>query len=192
MKRDNRYQRGKIYKIICNVTGLCYIGSTIQTLSARLGGHRRKYKAYLKGNQKFLKSFDIIKTDDYKIELVEEYPCWSKMQLERQEGKHQREIECVNVCIAGRKKHEYYQDNKQHISNHRKQYYRDNKHLYKQRYEDNKEIIIKKSKQHYQDNKEKIKHIRSINYDCECGSHYTIQHRARHFKTKKHQDYMNS
>ena len=39
------YQQGKIYKIVCNTTGLLYIGSTTQKfLSSRLSGHMRNYK----------------------------------------------------------------------------------------------------------------------------------------------------
>ena len=32
----NKYQEGKIYKIVCNITGEIYIGSTIKTLNDRL------------------------------------------------------------------------------------------------------------------------------------------------------------
>jgi hypothetical protein len=28
---DNKYQEGKIYKIVCNITGEVYIGSTLKT-----------------------------------------------------------------------------------------------------------------------------------------------------------------
>lgn len=40
------YSKGKIYKIWSPSTGLTYIGSTIQTLSNRLSGHRVKHKLY--------------------------------------------------------------------------------------------------------------------------------------------------
>ena len=33
------------------------------------------------------------------------------------------------------------------------------------------------------------KEKRSVKYQCECGSPYTIQHKTRHEKTKKHQKY---
>jgi len=51
------------------------------------------------------------------------------------------------------------------------QYYQDNKEKFKAYYEKNKEWINKK-------------------YNCKCGSKYTTAHKARHLKTKKHQDYI--
>jgi predicted GIY-YIG superfamily endonuclease len=45
----NKYQQGKIYKIVCNETGDIYIGSTIEpTLARRLAKHVAKYKFWLK------------------------------------------------------------------------------------------------------------------------------------------------
>lgn len=42
------YQLGKIYKIVDNVTGKIYIGSTCEpTLARRLVKHRSDYKRYL-------------------------------------------------------------------------------------------------------------------------------------------------
>ncbi len=47
------YSKGKIYKIVCNTTGLVYIGSTCEpTLARRLAGHRGAYNAFLKGKCK--------------------------------------------------------------------------------------------------------------------------------------------
>ena len=66
MEKDDRYQKGKIYQVVCNVTGKCYIGSTRQTLSARLSGHRDNYNKYLKGGKAFCKSYHIIENDVYK------------------------------------------------------------------------------------------------------------------------------
>ena len=39
----NNYNDGKIYEIVCNITGERYIGSTIQTLSQRLAAHRKDH-----------------------------------------------------------------------------------------------------------------------------------------------------
>ena len=45
------YERGKIYKLVCNKTGKVYIGHTTkQLLSERLAEHRYQYTQYNKGN----------------------------------------------------------------------------------------------------------------------------------------------
>ena len=41
-----------IYKLICNVTGLVYIGKTELSLPARLAGHKNDYKRRLSGKIK--------------------------------------------------------------------------------------------------------------------------------------------
>ena len=47
------YQNGKIYKIVCNITGLVYIGSTIENLTERLWGHVYHYNSYLDGKRRY-------------------------------------------------------------------------------------------------------------------------------------------
>lgn len=58
------YTNSKIYKIVCNITGECYIGSTTQTLEARLNTHKHSSNS--------CKSKQIIERGDYKIVLIEE------------------------------------------------------------------------------------------------------------------------
>jgi hypothetical protein len=48
---ENRYRNGKIYKIVCNITGLTYYGSTCEpTLARRLAKHRGCYNRWLKSD----------------------------------------------------------------------------------------------------------------------------------------------
>jgi len=117
-----KYQNGKIYKIVCNNTGRIYIGSTYKTLEERLDRHEIDYKSHLKnGEMHYKTSFDIIKDNNYKIELIKDYPCNNKKELEREEGLHQREalfndnVNCVNKIIAGRTKQEYAEDRKNYF-----------------------------------------------------------------------------
>lgn len=37
---QNKYSRGKIYRLVCNKTGKVYYGSTIDTLIDRLAKHK--------------------------------------------------------------------------------------------------------------------------------------------------------
>jgi hypothetical protein len=41
----NKYSEGKIYKIVCKITGDVYFGSTIQSLNTRMREHRRDAKS---------------------------------------------------------------------------------------------------------------------------------------------------
>ena len=107
---ENKYQNGKIYKIVDIGYNKCYIGSTCESLSQRMARHRQKYKSYLKGASKLTHSFllfDEYGEENCKVEWIEDYPCSSKRELEAREGYHQQNTDCVNKVIAGRDKKEY-------------------------------------------------------------------------------------
>ena len=69
------YLNGKIYKIVCNITGLVYIGSTAQALSQRLQGHKRDFKAHLNQNRNYRTSFKVLENRDFNIILIEDCSC---------------------------------------------------------------------------------------------------------------------
>tara|TARA_R110001592_G_scaffold340298_1_gene628392 strand:+ start:40 stop:783 length:744 start_codon:yes stop_codon:yes gene_type:complete len=177
-KRKNPidYSKSKIYKIVCDTTGLIYIGSTVETLCRRLSGHRSDYKRYLKGKYSFLTSFDILKNDNYKIILIENCPCNSKEELHREERKYIESIECVNKNIPTRtdkeyreinkdKMKEYYEINKDKIKEYHKEYYEDNQDNYKEYKKKNRDKIKEYKKQYSKDNKEKVKEYKKKNRD---------------------------
>ncbi len=70
------FQNGKIYAIRSHQTDKVYIGSTTQPLSVRFGEHKRMNCS----------SREIMKFEDCYIELLEEFACENKMQLNRREG----------------------------------------------------------------------------------------------------------
>jgi hypothetical protein len=113
------YQQGKIYKLWSPSKNLVYYGSTVQTLSQRLGGHIRDNN---RRGKYFCSSSKIIECGDYKIELVEAYPCNNKQQLFKKEGEYIKNNECINKCVAGRTSKEYKQDNPDKILEYRKKY----------------------------------------------------------------------
>ena len=56
---ENKYKRGKIYKIISNETSDVYYGSTVEPyLTNRLAGHTRSYRSWLTGKDHCVSSFD--------------------------------------------------------------------------------------------------------------------------------------
>lgn len=145
---DERYQRGKIYKITDNNHTEMYIGSTIDTLGSRISNHRNKYRKYLQDKKTRIRSFDLFEKygiDNCQIELLEEYPCNSKIELEKKEGEYIKNNKCVNKCIAGRSNKEYRQDNREKIAEYHRQYQ-----------QENKDKLNEKKRQYREENKEKF------------------------------------
>ena len=68
------YQKGKIYRIVCNITGEQYIGSTCVGLSQRLAKHNSDFNGWKKGSGKIVSSYPILERGDYQIVLIEAYP----------------------------------------------------------------------------------------------------------------------
>lgn len=173
---ENKYEKGKIYKIINNeMNGLVYYGSTTQPLNIRMS----KHKSAAKYNSK-CSSISLFEYGTPEIILIENFPCNSRKELERQEGKYHLDNDCLNQHIAGRTKKEYRIDNKEKIK-----IYRDNnKEKYKNYRDNNKE----KMKIYYKNNKEKT----NKKNDCICGGKYTTGHKARHLKTNKHLEFIST
>lgn len=113
------YQLGKIYKIVSNVTGDVYIGSTTKKyLSERLKDHKYEYKRYLNGERGYITSFKIIESGDYDIILLENCPCETKDQLHARERFHIENNECINRYIPGRTRKQYREENRDKIRQH--------------------------------------------------------------------------
>ena len=115
----NKYQNGKIYKIIDIAYTKTYYGSTVRPLSLRLAGHRASWKLYQSGKTKKCPTvfhlFNEFGIEHCKIELVEIYPCGSKAELERREGYYIQNNECINKMVAGRTDKEYREATKDRI-----------------------------------------------------------------------------
>ena len=121
------YDLGKIYKLWSPSKNLVYYGSTTQTLEDRLSKHVYNHKQ--KNN---IASEIIIECMDYKIELLEHYPCNNRKELCKKEGEYIKANECVNKCVAGRTMKEYYKDNIEKF----KEYNKTNKERIKQYYKE--------------------------------------------------------
>jgi len=163
------YSKSKIYKIVCNITGLVYIGSTSQTLSKRIQDHKKNYQKYLNEKYHYITSFKIIENDNYDIVLLEDFPCERKEQLHAGERYFIENTECVNKQIPTRTMKEYYQDNKEQIQEKKKKFR-----------EDNKEKIREQNKQYYYQNKEKLR---------EQKKHYRQENKEL-MKERNHQNYL--
>ena len=149
------YHNSKIYKIVCNVTGLNYIGSTTkQYLSQRLDTHKSGYKRFLNGfSTNYVTSFKVLENRNFEIVLLELCNCETKDELHARERHYIETVICVNKNIAGRKPPEYYKEYYINNKEHMKQYYIDNIAKIKQHYIDNRESLKKYQKERYHKNK---------------------------------------
>jgi hypothetical protein len=155
------YKQGKIYTIRSPNTDKYYIGSTTQPLHKRFYEHKRTYE---NGTNLTTASFVFDYIGAY-IELLEEFSCNNRNELDKREGELQREHKdkIINKIIAGRTDAEYRNDNKEK----RAKYDEINKEEIKIQkakfYTDNKEKLIAYQIQYNENNKEKIK-IRKAQY----------------------------
>ena len=119
---ENKYQRGKIYKIVDVGYNKCYIGSTTEKLlSNRMSKHRNHYRNFKQdtANQLYYIVFELFDEFDLtncKIELIENYPCNSKEELLSREGFYILNTECINKRVAGRTKQQYNYQKREEIS----------------------------------------------------------------------------
>ena len=115
------YSNGKIYKITNNVNDYIYIGSTIKTLNQRFSNHKINYKRYLNEKNRNVSSyklFDKYDIENCSIELIENFPCDNRTELEQQESVYinNNKAFCVNNNIPGRTIKDYRIDNKDKIN----------------------------------------------------------------------------
>lgn len=167
---------GRIYMLICNVTGLQYIGSTTDTLKRRLQYHEKDFKRFEKGLCSNVTSFDIIKNGNYYIELIEEVEIDTKQELYDIENIYIENIECVNrikapLGLPALVSMKIYRDKNRDVLNEKKRQKYKTTDYYKLRYQENKEDISKKAKE---------------KYICECGIEISNGSKYRHEKSATH------
>jgi hypothetical protein len=155
------YLKGKIYTIRCrNDPSLIYVGSTIQSLAKRLGGHKKDSinKTKYPNHQLYSKIED---WNDWYIELYLNYPCNSVEELRQKEGEVLREIGTLNRCIAGRTRQEWKKENPDKLKIHREK-------------EKIREIEI---------GRREVK-------PCECGGRFSLKTIRTHERSQIHQNYL--
>ena len=164
--------------------------------------------------------FDEFGVESCKIEWIKDFACNSKKELEAEEGRIQQQTDCVNKNVAGRTVQQYREDNKERISANAKIYRTENYKDLKQKRQENAEYIHQKGKEHYQANKEYYNQKHKEHYyknkeatnerhqknywanrdkvlanmaqkiNCGCGSVCRKGDKAKHERTKKHQDWL--
>lgn len=170
------YQDGKIYRIKSNETERVYIGSTCSVLKKRLNDHKSAVKS-TKCSSGTVK--ELIKYADASIELIENFPCTTKRELQFREGEIIKETpNCVNTQIEGRTMAEYRLDNADKL----KQYSADYR-------EQHREILNKKHKEWYYSDKGRVnleqrKAKVNVKVVCPiCSKEYSKSNLSHHIKT---------
>ena len=158
---DNKYQNGKIYKVVDVGYNKTYYGSTIEPLCKRIGKHRGHYKEHNKGTEGRVSVYDIFDefgVENWKIELVELYPCNSITELKRREGEIIKANDCVNKLIAGRTLKEWVDENRTRLNQKRNERRQANPTPFLERgrrfYRENREKILEEKKLYHLKNRE--------------------------------------
>ena len=181
------YQHGKIYKITAIDTEKIYIGSTTTPLKKRFGSHISAYKKReTTGRNDTV--YQLLCFGDAKIELVENFQCNSKRELNEREQYHIDQ----NRALAVNKQPAFVADIVTHTKNYMKKYNEDNKkkiyalcHEYHIKHRD---AISAKSKVYREQHKEQLQRHSGQKELCVCGATVTHSKLSAHMKRKTHFD----
>ena len=196
---------GIIYKITCNDTNECYVGSTVQALSQRIGCHKSdKYNKCI--------SRTIIDRGNYKTEIIDSVNFGKdKKQLLLKEREWIEKLNAINnkrpIVSKEERTQQIIDINRQHYKNDPEYKKRkdDAVKAYRQtevgkqkkqeqdkkyREGDKREELLEKKREWSKQNREQTKERRGQVINCECGFTYTLQHKARHEKSKRHCEYI--
>lgn len=202
------YSKCCVYKLCCKDATIesIYIGSTTN-ITKRKCDHKARCsnpndKEYNVYKYQFIR--DNGGWDNWDLVVIEEFSCNSKMQQHKMERNYIEKLKpTLNKIIPANyqtgdvyNKQEYakerYAANRDKIIEQQKEYNEANRDKIieqnKTHYNNNKDKILEQRKSYYKNNKERL----CKPYTCECGR--TIQHtvKARHFRSKVHQDYISS
>jgi adenylate kinase family enzyme len=138
------YNNGKIYQVVSNDGEMIYIGSTTQPLSKRFVEHRSQFNRNGGGkhNRCISQIFERYGVENCKIELLENFPCTNKDQLNAREGFWIRQTDCVNKRIAGRTQQDWEQEHPESMVA-RRQRYRENNLEYIREYDKNYKRLLR-------------------------------------------------
>ena len=187
-KTNIDYSKVVLYKIVCkdlNITD-CYVGHTTNF-------RRRKFqhKSSSSNEKNNLKVYEMIRLngnwENWEMIEIEKYPCSDANEAGARERYWYEFLHAnLNCNKPNRTGREYRDDHKEQRKVNQKGYREANKDKIKKYYEDNKDKINEYNIKYYEDNKQILLKTNS----CECGGKYITQKKARHMKSKVHQNYV--
>jgi hypothetical protein len=178
------YENGKVYKIVNMVDDEIYVGSTCYSLTKRMSMHKRD--AQTSKMAKVHVKMRNIGIENFKIILIELYPCSNRDELTMREEEFRVNLRAtLNTvsCNTGVPRSVYnlcwsaanYIMNGDQIRIRSKLAYSQNPDKFRERV-----------RTRYANHKEDIKERRKVPYTCDCGSTFRVNDRARHNRSKKH------
>ncbi len=164
----SKYQRGKIYKIVCDICDEIYVGSTTEpTLAKRLGNHRTDSRQEEKKSKPL---FQHVASHggwaNFRIVLVENFPCNSKDELCQREEFWRREL---NAKLNAIKAYQTEEDRKEYMKMKNFQYRQDHELELKeyglQYRREHADELNQKMRAYYQEHKEQFREYYEKNAD---------------------------
>lgn len=166
------FSKGKIYKIT-NLTSDdpcdCYVGSTCDLLCRRWAVHKAFWKRNDYPNRLLYQQFSEVGIDNFRIVLIENYPCNDINELKAREEFHRSQINAKYNSIRAfvteediqAQKKQYYEKNKHITCEKAKEYRKLNKDKiavrHKNYYEANKETLLQRNHEYHEQHKEQIR-----------------------------------
>jgi len=182
------FSKAKIYKLKSLKGDEIYIGSTCGELNTRLWHHN--HSSNKKYTQKQCASKVLYeKYDDIKIELIENWPCENKDELNKRERYHiENTPNCINKNLPGQTWQERWEKNKEHNIIKHKEWLENNKNKIKEYLEETKEHRKETAKIYYDNNKDiinaKSNALKKVKVNCpdcnkEMNKNSLLEHRRK-------------
>ena len=184
------YQKCMMYKLICDEDQtFLYVGHTTNW-NRRKASH--KSDSSLNDTGKVYQQIrELGGWGNIKMIWIEDYPCNSKREGEAREQHWMDTLKSNMNTIRSFLTKEQKQEIRKEYD---KERYENNKEAIlekqKERYENNKEAFAEYIKEYREANKEAIAEQQNVKYNCECGGKCAHGRKARHFRSKKHQDWL--
>ena len=184
----NKWRNGKIYKLTNCVDDRIYIGSTIKSLTRRLGNHRSSASKH--GAIKVYEHFNRIGWDNVSVTLIENYPCELKADLHKREREVILEMKPMLNTIMIKTDEELRETYRQGYLKYYSEHKEEQKTYRQNRTDEEKKADKAQSMAYVKANPEKRKATCKKYYQkkptivCGCGGHAKDPH--RHGRTKKH------
>ena len=176
--------RGLIYKIRCNVTSKCYVGSTTRTLNTRMSQHRYDKRCL---------SREVTENNDYAMEVLEEREFETREALlwcERQWTEQTQN--CVNKQRAIVTEEERVVENLERCRKYKAAHREEHIEYYREYNAAHREELNAKSREYHANHRDekntKCRERNSVRFTCGCGAEVSKGDLSRHRKSKKHLD----
>jgi len=190
------YSKVVIYKIQHESKDeLLYVGSTTHFGNRKVQHKRSCYNA--NGKSYNSKLYSTIRDnggwDSFSMVVVKEFPCKNKQEALSEEDRVMRQmrssLNSIRAYTTPEERQEYYKEYREQNRDRFKEYREQNPRIEynKEYHEHNKTRRNIYHKEYYYKNRDKAHE----KHTCLCGGRYTHQHKASHFKSKKHQEYLN-